>query len=181
MHGACVARSGRALLLCGESGAGKSSLAYACAERGWTFLSDDASHLSMLEPGRVVGDCRRISIRESAASMFPELESARAKAMLNGKRALMLDTLALRHWSRATWAAAAGCVFLARRSGPGRLSQYDPVLARSYFRGYVQWGDQHARNLQYELLIRRGCWRLEYDSAGEAIALLDRLSEAMAA
>jgi hypothetical protein len=95
VHGACVARSGRALLLCGQSGAGKSSLAYACAERGWTFLSDDASHLSMLEPGTVVGDCRRISIRESAAGIFPELTSARATPTLNGKRALMLDTAAL--------------------------------------------------------------------------------------
>lgn len=181
VHGACVARSGRALLLCGESGAGKSSLAYTCTQRGWTFLSDDAAHLSMLAPGKVVGDCRRISIRESAAGVFPELRCASAKAMLNGKRALVLDIVARPHWRRATCAAVAACVFLARRSGPGRLSEYDPAEAKRYFRQYVTWGDTAAREEQYELLARRGCWQLEYDQPGEAVALLDRLSEAMAA
>ncbi|HZT39172.1 MAG TPA: hypothetical protein VFA28_14870 [Bryobacteraceae bacterium] len=180
VHGACVARYGRALLLCGESGAGKSSLAYACAERGWAFLADDASHLSMLQPGMVVGDCRRISIRESAASIFPELRGARATALLNGKRKLALDALSLSHWRRTPCAAAAGCVFLMRRPGPGRLSEYDAARAKSYFRQYVRWGDPAVRDAQYDLLVRRGCWRLEYEQPGDAVALLDHLSEALA-
>jgi hypothetical protein len=45
----------------------------------------------------------------------------------------------------------------------------------------VQWGDPARRDQQYELLIRRGCWQLEYEQPGEAVALLDRLSEALAA
>src|SRR5258708_21225465 len=45
IHGACVAREGRGVLLCGDSEAGKSSLAYACARRGWTYVTDDASWL----------------------------------------------------------------------------------------------------------------------------------------
>jgi hypothetical protein len=180
VHGACVARSGRALLLCGESGAGKSSLAYACAERGWTFLADEASHLSMLEPGMVVGDCRRISIRESAASLFPELRRAGATALLNGKRKLALDAVSLSHWRRTTCAAVAGCVFLTRRPGAGRLSEYDPARAKRYFRQYVRWGDPARREAQYDLLVSRGCWQLEYEQPGEAVALLDQLSEALA-
>src|SRR6185437_13878064 len=45
MHAACVALDGHGVLLAGESGAGKSSLSYACARRGWTYCSDDASAL----------------------------------------------------------------------------------------------------------------------------------------
>src|ERR1700752_3990410 len=37
IHAACVMKDGRGVLLCGQSGAGKSSLAFACASRGWTF------------------------------------------------------------------------------------------------------------------------------------------------
>ena len=41
MHGAAVASAGRALLLPGARGRGKSTLATALCARGWRFLSDD--------------------------------------------------------------------------------------------------------------------------------------------
>ena len=43
LHAACVVHKGRGILLAGDSGAGKSSLSYACARAGWTYVSDDAS------------------------------------------------------------------------------------------------------------------------------------------
>jgi hypothetical protein len=42
LHGACVGRDGRGLLLLGESGAGKSTLALHALLRGLDFLSEDA-------------------------------------------------------------------------------------------------------------------------------------------
>ncbi len=45
LHAACVEFAGQGVLLCGNSGAGKSSLAYACARAGWKYISDDASYL----------------------------------------------------------------------------------------------------------------------------------------
>src|SRR5579864_4283636 len=45
LHAGSVSRNSRAIVFTGDSGAGKSSLSYACARRGWTFISDDASHL----------------------------------------------------------------------------------------------------------------------------------------
>src|SRR5450755_905368 len=45
IHAACVGLRGAGLVLCGPSGAGKTSLAFACALRGWEYVSDDASHL----------------------------------------------------------------------------------------------------------------------------------------
>ena len=38
LHAGCVALDGRGVLLCGDSGAGKSSLSYACARAGWTYV-----------------------------------------------------------------------------------------------------------------------------------------------
>jgi hypothetical protein len=181
VHAACVARSGRALLLCGDSGAGKSSLAYACASRGWTFISDDAAHLSLSERGRVIGDCRRIHIRESAVAMFPELRFERSRSMLNGKAALVVETASKAHWNCALSGTAAGCVFLARRPGLSHFSEYDAALAKAYFRDYVRWGDPESQERQYDLLIERGCWRLAYDDLNGGVALLDQLERAMAA
>src|SRR5260370_42173942 len=45
VHSAAVAYRGRALLLCGDSGAGNSFLPYAYARRGWTYTSEDGSFL----------------------------------------------------------------------------------------------------------------------------------------
>jgi hypothetical protein len=42
IHGACVGRGGRGLLLIGESGAGKSTVALHCSLGGFDFLSEDS-------------------------------------------------------------------------------------------------------------------------------------------
>ena len=71
IHAACVSLDGRGLLLCGDSGAGKSSLSYACARRGWTFVSDDASFLVRGGKGSVVvGNPHHLHFRESATELF---------------------------------------------------------------------------------------------------------------
>lgn len=55
---------------------GKSSLAYACASRGWTYVSDDASSLIRRGTGRrVIGNPRAFRFRPSAADLFPELRN----------------------------------------------------------------------------------------------------------
>lgn len=45
MHGACVGRDGRGLLLLGASGAGKSTLTLHCLLQGMEFLAEDSVHI----------------------------------------------------------------------------------------------------------------------------------------
>jgi hypothetical protein len=93
IHGACVALDGHGVLLCGDSGVGKSSLAYACARRGWTFLSDDSTCLVRKRHGRVVtGNPNSMRFRESAAELFPELKNQPVTRRLSGDMAIELPT-----------------------------------------------------------------------------------------
>jgi hypothetical protein len=96
IHAACVEFRGHGVLLAGDSGAGKSSLAYACARRGWVYCSDDASCLVRREAGRtVVGDPRRFRFRETAGKLFPEFGGMRGKRRSNGKPTIEIATGAL--------------------------------------------------------------------------------------
>src|SRR3984957_716558 len=45
LHGALVMRGATGVLFCGDSFAGKSTLAYACARACWTYVSDDGTFL----------------------------------------------------------------------------------------------------------------------------------------
>jgi hypothetical protein len=85
LHGACVAWDGAGVLLYGESGMGKSTLSYACARRGWTYISDDASAV-VWDGGRtVIGESHRFRFRAEAVELFPELRGRTVGRQLESK------------------------------------------------------------------------------------------------
>jgi len=134
LHAACVARDGAGTLLCGDSGAGKSSLAYACARRGWTLVSDDAVHLAPGPESVGVGGSNLIHLREPARALFPELTALDASAAPNGKQAIEIDSAA-RGFRTARYAFASRCYFLRRRPGPAAVRPFSAraALARISF------------------------------------------------
>ena len=86
VHASCVSLGGRAVLLCGDSGAGKTCLAFACAKKGWTFISGDAAAVVREESGcRVIGRPYEIRFRQSARDLFPELLAHPPVMRANGK------------------------------------------------------------------------------------------------
>jgi hypothetical protein len=91
-HAACVALEGRGVLLAGESGAGKTCLAFACARKGWTFLSGDATAIVRGRTDhRVLGRPFEIRFRETARQLFPELEGFPRVIRPNGKDDIEID------------------------------------------------------------------------------------------
>src|SRR6185436_4050609 len=70
--GAVVAPSGKAWIICGESGAGKTSLTLTLILNGWQWLSDEFAMLSREKPGFVLPFPRNFNIKEYSFVHFPE-------------------------------------------------------------------------------------------------------------
>jgi HprK-related kinase A len=74
-HAAVLARNGRAIVLPGQPGAGKSTLCAALALSGWRLLSDELTILAR-DSGHVMGVPRPISLKEASIdvirSLFPD-------------------------------------------------------------------------------------------------------------
>lgn len=116
LHAACVAKEGAGVLLHGASGVGKSTLAYACAKRGWTYISDDASSV-LWDGGRtVIGEPHHFRFRAEAAELFPELRGLTEGRPLGRKPTIEVDTAKLPIHT-APEARVERIVFLDRRPG----------------------------------------------------------------
>jgi hypothetical protein len=178
IHAACVAIDGRGVLLCGDSGAGKTSLSYACARAGWQFISDDSSYLLHNDAGRqVLGDCHQVRFRPSAAELFPEISGAEITPRAFGKPSIELPT--------STWPInATNCaqvdfiVFLNRRQRDVEdMVRYRRDVARCYMRQNL-FGTSQTRLTQHaaiERLLSAEVLELRYQSLEWAVSRLERL------
>ena len=183
IHAACVAFQGRGLLLCGDSGAGKSSLSFACARRGWTFVSDDASFL--VRGGKhnvVVGDPSHLHFRESATELFADLKSHSLAPRINGEIAIELATVKMPQMSTASQAPIASLVFLNRQtSGPASLRPFSKERASAVLEQVICYGERHIRDAQkFSLhdLLRAGALELRYSDLDSAVSCLEALVRA---
>jgi hypothetical protein len=152
LHASCIALNDRAVVLCGDSGAGKTSLAYACARRGWQFLADDAAHIVRSSHDHsVVGRPYTIRFRESARCLFPELNQFTASRRPSGKIDFEIETLelglpiALKH-------PASHIVFLRRehRSAVAHLRPFPREEADRRLAQVICFGDERIRSEQRE-------------------------------
>lgn len=79
IHATCVAQGGRAVLLMGASGSGKSDLALRLIDRGWDLVSDDYTELVPMDgcliaspPAAIAG---RMEVRHLGIMSFPHLHN----------------------------------------------------------------------------------------------------------
>jgi hypothetical protein len=181
VHAGCVMRNGRGILLCGESGAGKSSLSYACARAGWTFVSDDLSFfLNNQEERLVTGNCHQIRFRPSAEALFPELKGLASTPRASGKPSIELPTAVLPGMSGASTAQVDYLVFLNRSSGkqPG-LVPYRRDFARHSIQKEL-FGSAESLAMQYrslEQLLRVDVLELRYSDLDWAVDRLEKLAQ----
>ncbi len=179
LHGALVARNTTGVLLCGDSLAGKSTLAYACARAGWTYVSDDGAFLVRGRDDRyAIGDPHGIRFRTDAPDLFPELADRHPTVRPNGKLAIEVRTRDLGIFT------APGCVvdhvvFLDREhSGPASIQRCPEYLAQEYWAQYAFLGTREVQTAQrrcHRRLLHAGLWRMRYSDLGDAVSQLERL------
>ncbi len=155
IHAGCVALDGHGILLCGDSGAGKSSLAFACARDGWTYVTDDAAFLLNGGTKRIVmGGCHQVRLRPSAATLFPEVLGLEITPRAAGKPSIEMPTASLPYMTCAQTAQVDFVVFLNRNSGaPPELVPYRKDVAR-YFMRQVLSGSANSLETQYQAIDR---------------------------
>lgn len=179
LHAGCVALDGRGILLCGDSGAGKTSLSWGCARAGWDFIADDTSYLLHNETRRVViGASHQVRFRPSAAELFPELAGHTNTPRIFGRPSIQLPTAPMTNIRTRECAQVDFIVFLNRRAeGAPELVPYRKDVARAYMR---QWlfgtrAVKSARHEAIERLLTAEVFELRYQSLSWAIDRLEQL------
>ncbi len=161
VHAACVELQGRGVLLCGDSGAGKTSLAFACARRGWTYVTDDCASLVRGRPGRaVIGACHSIRFRDNAGKLFPEIAGRATTLHARHKPTIEIRTSDFSGLRTAPECEAHFIVFLDRHARYGKAAELAPKPS------------EEVRGRLYP-----GVWPAELDHTREQVQALDRLLE----
>ncbi len=180
IHAACVEFERRGVLFVGDSGAGKSSLAYACSRRGWSYLSDDASSLILHKTGRrVVGNPRTLRLRPSALPLFPEIKG---RALVrNGKPTIEIKTENLRHIRVAYESTVDFILFLKRAEEHATSPSLSPITRQDTFMRLKNnpWPPEltihEQRTEALERVLDAPAYELAYWDFDPAIQLLERL------
>jgi len=179
-HASCVSLDGRAVLLCGDSAAGKTCLAFECARRGWTFLSGDAvGMLRHRSDYTVIGRPLEIRFRETAQLLFPELQGYQAALRPSGKFDIEADPYDL-NLTLAFEGKASHIVFLDRvpECVPASVEFFPREEARRQLESAICFGDEPMRRDQHRTLshfLNLPIQRLRYAELGAAERILRNL------
>lgn len=181
VHAACVRVGGKGVLLCGDSGDGKSTLAYAGARAGWTYVSDDATYMPIHRKDRmVIGNCSQIRFRPSAVSLFPELVGKPITPRAAGKPSVEVRTSIWPEIAAARSTQVDYVVFLNRRC----VEVQELRALRSS--DVLPWFKRHilsspdmraAQEAALSRLLETGLFELRYHELGWAIRRIEELAE----
>ena len=179
LHGALIRRNNYGVALCGDSLAGKSTLAYACARAGWTYISDDGTFLVRDRSDLyAVGNPHVISFREDARQLFPELAERLVTTRPNGKIGLEVLTRDL-PITIAQGSSIDHLVFLNRHhQGPARLRRHSKDQLEAWCQRHVTFGTDEVQaetTRCHRRLLKAPIWEMTYESLDDAIQCLDQL------
>jgi hypothetical protein len=179
IHAACVVLNGRGVLLCGDSGAGKTSLSWACARAGWDFLADDTVHMLHDQQNRVViGNSHQVRFRPTAAELFPEIAGAEITPRHFGKPSIEILTAPAANINTRDCAPVDFIVFLNRRiPEAAELVPYSKEVARSYMRQWL-FGTLESKSVQHaaiERLLTAPVLELRYEHLRWGVERLEQL------
>jgi hypothetical protein len=180
VHAACVERNGVGVLLSGRAAAGKSTLTFACARAGWTYVTDDCSWLLPNSDSRtVIGRPWQARFRPDAPALFPELEGHAVRARPTGKLSIEIPLSAFPDIRTASRATIGRLVFLERGPGcsPRLITISGAESVGRLLREMPSYGSQV--NAMHERTVRRlgevPAYRMQYERLDDAIDLLEDL------
>jgi hypothetical protein len=180
IHGACVSLGGAGVLLCGDSGAGKTTLAYACSRAGWTYVTDDGSYLVHGRKDRLVaGNCTQVRFRPTAEALFPELRGHEIMERAGvGKPSLELSTREAVQIATSSTAVVQKIVFLKRNVRTQELAVFPTAVARLYMmqRVHCMHYDAPLQEEAIDHLLRVGAYELRYNDLDWAVERLEFLA-----
>jgi hypothetical protein len=180
IHAACVSLHGQGMLLCGDSGAGKSSLAYACARAGWTYTSDDASYLlENANPPRVIGNSHQVRFRPSAKELFPELHGRDLTPRAEGKPSIEVPTSEFPNIITADETQVQSIIYLNRQ--PSAIAELVPlpkeIAMERFYQSLYPVEEIRERKLSaLQPLLDLEIYELRYRDLHHAIDRLEQLA-----
>jgi hypothetical protein len=179
IHAGCVALDGAGILLCGGTGAGKSTLSWGCARNGWTYITDDGSYLVHGSSSRlVVGNSSQVRFRPSAANLFPELRGCAVMQRAGiGTPSMEWATRGDPGTKTSATANIRHIVFLNRNTRRRELAAFPTAVARLYMLQQIQSspGPAERHIAAVDSLLEVGSHELFYDELDWAVERLAQL------
>jgi hypothetical protein len=183
-HGALLLDGERRLLLSGEPGAGKTTLALALTAAGWRYGGDDIVRIS--PDGAVQGVPFAAAVKDGSVSLlgeiWPDLGRFTAWARSDGQQVrYLLPT------NRATAPSRALSVVVTLARRPGAVAETMPISAfdalsaivqSAYARRWRMTGDAFCALA--ESLDQAVCVRLEYSDLGPAVQAIEDVARVQA-
>ena len=156
IHAAAVVHQKQGILIWGEPGAGKSTLAYACAKAGFQLVSDDVVHLQA-DPtsGHLIGWGRPWQIRllPDAGDIFPELADEVPRLRSDHQWYLEVDLRKRLPSSPLLWCRPSVLLFLRRSAAAGvRLELIEWQQALSILKKDIYLTEESVLDRHYSML-----------------------------
>ena len=181
VHAGAIARDGRALLLAGPSGLGKSSLTYAAMREGFQVLADDAVYVQRDPRLRLWSMPPRIHLPATATRHFPELEGSRETNRPDGRSKIPV-TIPGAARAPVPWVGGVALCVLSTSPVDRPAERLSLEAAVAEMRATLQGGFRRfADSLDdcVRLVSGGGCWRLPVTvDPSELIRRIDALFRA---
>jgi hypothetical protein len=169
VHAAAVVHQKQGILIWGEAGAGKSTLAYSCAKAGFQLVSDDVVHLQT-DPAsdQLIGWGRPWQIRllPDAADIFPELVDEVPRLRSDHQWYLEVDLRKRLPSSPLVSCRPSVVLFLCRNAtARGRLDPIDWQQALDILKKDIYLTEESVLERHYSTLrklVRLNAYRLSY-------------------
>uniref|UniRef100_UPI002FE2D547 PqqD family peptide modification chaperone n=1 Tax=Sinorhizobium chiapasense TaxID=501572 RepID=UPI002FE2D547 len=180
LHAAALLKNERLVLLCGEPGAGKTTLTMALAHAGFGFASDDVTLLSA--DGRCIGLPFAPAVKSGAwpllTDRFPDLDVAPIFRRPDNRRVRYLVPKAVASLTAQSWPVGAVVLLHRDRAARPGLDKIDPVdVLRGLLGGAFAPGGELG-DTGFDVLAgvigSVKAYRLTYSGLDEAVKLIGR-------